>query len=76
MKIKAALKHPGTKGSEGYFNLYDEFNHYLFSVNVSDASDLAWSIQMQIQAEQEPLSTEEEELADNARREAMNGAAQ
>ena len=73
MKIIASLKHPDIDGSEGYFNLYDEVNHYLFSVNVSDAADLAWSIQLQIQAE---LTPSQEELADNARREARNEAAQ
>ena len=53
MKIKAALKHLDADGSEGCFNLYDEDNHYIGSISVSDASDLSWSIQMQIQVAHE-----------------------
>ena len=49
MKIKAALKHLDSDGSDGCFNLYDEDNHYIGSISISEASDLSWSIQLQIQ---------------------------
>ena len=79
MKLKATLKHYSAD-CEGCFNLYDENNHYVGAISVSDADALAASINIQIMAaiqeQDERRRIAEEELADNARREALNGAAQ
>lgn len=75
MNIKAVLKHLDADGSDGCFNLYDADNRYMGAISVSDAEALATSIGIQIQAARTPkLSPAEEELADNARREALNGS--
>lgn len=77
MKIKAVLKHFAS--GTGCFLLYDQDNHYLGAMSVEDADALATSINQQIESAERDAkqpTDAEEELADNARREALNGAGQ